>query len=310
MIYTLTANPAIDYNVSCDGLAPNTVTRTRNAVYTPNGKGLNVSFTLDHFGIPTAILGFFAGFSGRFIVEGARERGVEVHPVWTEGITRVNVFLNAGDDTEYNMVNAGAAIDVADEQAMFDLIDGLEELDCLVISGSLPPNASEGFLRGVIERVRARGAEFVLDISSPQLAELLALQPLLIKPNDDELRDIFGIEVSGGDDASVEAAMRELHERGAKNVLLTLGGDGAYFSNGEHLWFANRTFDVKVLSTVCAGDSSLAALLSIWASEPERVEDALRRSMATGANVVECAGLGDFAHVEDYEQGISVRLVR
>ena len=310
MIYTLTANPAIDYNVSCDGLAPNTVTRTRNAVYTPNGKGLNVSFTLDHFGIPTAILGFFAGFSGRFIVEGARERGVEVHPVWTEGITRVNVFLNAGDDTEYNMVNAGAAIDAADEQAMFDLIDGLEELDCLVISGSLPPNASEGFLRGVIERVRARSAEFVLDISSPQLAELLALQPLLIKPNDDELRDIFGIEVSGGDDASVEAAMRELHERGAKNVLLTLGGDGAYFSNGEHLWFANRTFDVKVLSTVCAGDSSLAAFLSIWASEPERVEDALRRSMATGANVVECAGLGDFAHVEDYEQGISVRLVR
>ncbi len=310
MIYTLTANPAIDYNVSCDGLAPNTVTRTRNAVYTPNGKGLNVSFTLDHFGIPTAILGFFAGFSGRFIVEGARERGVEVHPVWTEGITRVNVFLNAGDDTEYNMVNAGAAIDAADEQAIFDLIDGLEELDCLVISGSLPPNASEGFLRGVIERVRARGAEFVLDISSPQLAELLALQPLLIKPNDDELRDIFGIEVSGGDDASVEAAMRELHERGAKNVLLTLGGDGAYFSNGEHLWFANRTFDVKVLSTVCAGDSSLAAFLSIWASEPERVEDALRRSMATGANVVECAGLGDFAHVEDYEQGISVRLVR
>ena len=310
MIYTLTANPAIDYNVSCDGLAPNTVTRTRNAVYTPNGKGLNVSFTLDHFGIPTAILGFFAGFSGRFIVEGARERGVEVHPVWTEGITRVNVFLNAGDDTEYNMVNAGAAIDAADEQAIFDLIDGLEELDCLVISGSLPPNASEGFLRGVIERVRARGAEFVLDISSPQLAELLALQPLLIKPNDDELRDIFGIEVSGGDDASVEAAMRELHERGAKNVLLTLGGAGASFSNGEHLWFANRTFDVKVLSTVCAGDSSLAAFLSIWASEPERVEDALRRSMATGANVVECAGLGDFAHVEDYEQGISVRLVR
>lgn len=310
MIYTLTANPAIDYNVSSDGLSPNTVTRTRDAVYTPNGKGLNVSFTLDHFGIPTAILGFFAGFSGRFIVEGARERGVEVHPVWTEGITRVNVFLNAGDDTEYNMVNAGAAIDASDERAMFELIDGLEGLDCLVISGSLPPNTSEGFLHGVIERVRARGAEFVLDISSPQLADLIALRPLLIKPNDDELRDIFGIEVSGGDDASVEAAMRELHGRGVKNVLLTLGGDGAYFSNGEHLWFANRTFDVQVLSTVCAGDSSLAAFLSVWAAEPARVEDALRRSMATGANVVECAGLGDFAHVDAYEPRILVRRVR
>mgnify|MGYP000217164744 FL=1 len=92
MIYTLTANPAIDYNVASDGLEPNTVTRTRDAVYTPNGKGLNVSFTLDHYGVPTTILGFFAGFSGRFIVEGAEELGVPVRPVWTEGITRVNVF--------------------------------------------------------------------------------------------------------------------------------------------------------------------------------------------------------------------------
>ena len=295
MIYTLTPNPAIDYNICCDGLQPNTVTRTRGAVYTPNGKGLNVSFTLDHYGVDTAILGFFAGFSGRYIVEGARELGVDIKPVWTEGITRVNVFLNAGPDTEYNMVNAGAAITAADEQAMFDLISGLEDLDCLVISGSLPPNASEGFLRGAIERVRAKGAQFVLDISSPQLAEL---------------RDIFGIDVIAGDDASVADAMAELHARGAQNVLLTLGGAGAYFSNGEHLWFSNRTFDVEVRSTVCAGDSSLAAFLSIWFAKRDRVEDALRRSMATGVNVVECAGLGDFAHVEEYEKGIDIRPVK
>lgn len=309
MIYTLTPNPAIDYNISCDGLESNTVTRTRDAVYTPNGKGLNVSFTLNHYGTSTAILGFFAGFSGRYIVDGARELGVDVLPVWTEGITRVNVFLNAGVGTEYNMVNAGAAITLEDERAMFDLVEGLDDLDCLVISGSLPPNASEGFLRGVIERVRARGGQFVLDISSPQLAELLELKPLLIKPNDDELRDIFGIDVHAGDDSSVAAAMADLHARGAQNVLLTLGGDGAYFSNGEHLWFANRTFDVQVRSTVCAGDSSLAAFLSVWFAERDRVEDALRRSMATGANVVECAGLGDFAHVSEYEKGIEVRLV-
>lgn len=310
MIYTLTPNPAIDYNICCDGLQPNTVTRTSGAVYTPNGKGLNVSFTLDHYGVDTAILGFFAGFSGRYIVEGARELGVDVKPVWTEGITRVNVFLNAGPDTEYNMVNAGAAITAADEQAMFDLISGLEDLDCLVISGSLPPNTSEGFLCGAIERVRAKGAQFVLDISNPQLAELLELEPLLIKPNDDELRDIFGIDVTAGDDASVADAMAELHARGAQNVLLTLGGAGAYFSNGEHLWFSNRTFDVEVRSTVCAGDSSLAAFLSIWFAKRDRVEDALRRSMATGVNVVECAGLGDFAHVEEYEKRIEVRQVK
>ena len=195
MIYTLTANPAIDYNVSCDHLDANTVTRTRDAVYSPNGKGLNVSFTLDHYNVPTTILGFFAGFSGRFIVEGARERGVEVKPIWTEGITRVNVFLNAGEGVEYNMVNAGAAITPADEDAMVDLISSLADLDCLVISGSLPPNTSNGFLRRVLETVRAKGSRFVLDISSTQLIDLLELEPLLIKPNDDELRDIFGLDV-------------------------------------------------------------------------------------------------------------------
>ena len=222
MIYTLTANPAIDYNIACDGLSANTVTRTRDAVYTPNGKGLNVSFTLDHYGVDTTILGFFAGFSGEFIVKGAEALGVPVKPVWTDGITRVNVFLNAGPDTEFNMVNAGAAINAANEQEMFDLIDSLDDMTCLVISGSLPPNTSEGFLAEVLRRVKAKGADFVLDISSHQLADLIAMEPLLIKPNDDELLDIFGIKVSGGDDESVKGAMAELHAKGAKNVLLTL----------------------------------------------------------------------------------------
>ena len=309
MIYTLTANPAIDCNISCDGLEANTVTRTRDAVYTPNGKGLNVSFTLHHCGVPTTILGFFAGFSGRFIVEGAEAEGVPVKPVWIDGITRVNVFLNAGPETEYNMVNAGAAVTPEDEAKMFDLIDSLEDLSCLVVSGSLPPDTSRDFLPEVIRRVKAKGGEFVLDISSRQLKELVAQGPLLIKPNDDELKGIFGIEVDGEDDESVKGAMAELHARGVKNVLLTLGGAGAYFSNGEHIWYANRTFDVKVLSTVCAGDSSLAAFLSVWHDAPEKVEEALRVSMATGANVVECAGLGDFAHVDEYKAKIEVREV-
>ena len=182
-------------------------------------------------------------------------------------------------------------------------------MTCLVISGSLPPHTSDDFLNQVIARVKAKGAEFVLDISSPKLAELVAEQPLLIKPNDDELLDIFGLKVAGGDDESVKAAMAELHAKGVKNVLLTLGGAGAYFSNGEHIWFANRTFDVELLSTVCAGDSSLAAFLSVWHDDQTAVEDALRLSMATGANVVECPGLGDFAKVEEYKKGIAIRQV-
>ena len=105
----------------------NTVTRTRNAVYTPNGKGLNVSFTLDHYGVDTTIIGFSPVSRASLSLKGAEALGVPVKPMWTDGITRVNVFLNAGPDTEYNMVNAGAAINEANEQEMFELIDSLDD---------------------------------------------------------------------------------------------------------------------------------------------------------------------------------------
>lgn len=309
MIYTLTANPAIDYNISCDGLTPNCVTRTRDAVYSPNGKGLNVSFALHHFGMDTAILGFFAGFSGRYIVDGARAKGVEVHPVWTDGITRVNVFLNAVD-REYNMVNAGASITPDDEEAMLRLIGSLDDLECLSISGSLPPGTSDDFLVRVVRLAGERGADVVIDISSPQLVYLLDERPLFIKPNDDELRDIFGLEVRADDDAGAVNALDALHAAGARAVLLTLGGDGAYFSEGAGVWYARCTAPVQVLSTVCAGDSALAAFLSVWYRDRSRVEDALRLAMATGANVVECAGQGDFAHVDEYRSQVEVRRIR
>ncbi|MFR5139568.1 MAG: 1-phosphofructokinase family hexose kinase [Collinsella sp.] len=291
MIYTLTANPAIDYNIACDGLAANTVTRTRNAVYTSNGKGLNVSFTLDHYGVDTTILGFFAGFSGEFIVKGAEALGVPVKPVWTDGITRVNVFLNAGPDTEYNMVNAGAAINEANEQEMFELIDSLDDMTCLVISGSLPPNTSEGFLAEVLRRVKAKGAEFVLDISSHQLADLIAMEPLLIKPNDDELLDIFGIKVSGGDDESVKGAMAELHAKGAKNVLLTLVAPVRTSPTAS-----TSGLPIAPSTSSCCRRCARRFLARCLPVRVARRSQARRgcppSSMATGANVVECPGLG------------------
>ena len=94
MIYTLTTNPAVDMNVTADRLVPNKVSRTANPVYTPNGKGLNVSFTLHHFGVESTILGFFGGFSGRYIVDRANEKGCDVKPIWVDGITRINTFIS------------------------------------------------------------------------------------------------------------------------------------------------------------------------------------------------------------------------
>ena len=308
MIYTLTTNPAVDMNVTAERLAPNVVSRTANPVYTPNGKGLNVSFTLRHFGVESTILGFFGGFSGRYIVDGAREKGCAVEPVWVDGITRINTFISLTDGSgdEYKLPNAGCPVPRAQQLEMLELLRTLPDLDVLVISGSLSPQIDPSFYDEVIDVLEERGAEFVLDISHPCLAHLIERSPLLIKPNDEELGQIFGISVA--DESEVPGALREICARGAKNVLLTMGGDGAFFTDGERVWRAGAV-KVDVLSATCAGDATLAAFLSRWVGDRDAVEPALRRAMATGANVAMCAGLGDFALVDALEGRVAIKQV-
>ena len=306
MIYTLTPNPAIDMNISSDGLAPNRITRTRDAVYSPNGKGLNVSFTLQRFGREAPILGFFGGFSGDFIIEGAREQGCAVYPVAVDGITRINVFLNTGTD-EYTLPNEGCEVPRQAQEQMLELIDTLPGLSCLVVCGSLPPGVSPTYYDELIDHVQARGGQMILDASHPHLAKLVRRKPLLIKPNDDEAEAIFGVRVT--DDQSALDALRTMHEQGCQNVLLTCGAQGAYFSNGRQVWQANAA-KVRILSTACAGDAALAAFLSVWYERRDAVEEALVRAMATGANVAMSAGLGDFGLVEELARQIAVHRLR
>lgn len=264
-----------------------------------------MSFTLKHFGIEAPILGFFGGFSGDFVVAGARERGCVVHDVAVEGITRINVFLNTGTD-EYVLPNAGCPVSREAQDEMLLLIDRLPELDCLVVSGSLPPGVEPSYYDELFDHVQARGAELVLDASHPHLADLVARGPLLIKPNDEEAATIFGVELACDDDAL--KALRLMCGRGTRNVLLTCGANGAYFSDGIHAWHASAAH-VPMLSTACAGDAALAAFLSVWYWNRDAVEAALVRAMAAGANVVASAGLGNFAQVDELSKQIVVRQI-
>lgn len=305
MIYTLTPNPAIDLNVTADKVVPNEISRTRDAVYSPNGKGLNVSFTLQHYGIQAPILGFFGGFSGEYIVRGARKRGCVVHSIAADGITRINTFVTCGTD-EYAFPNAGCPVSCHHQREMLSLIDSLPELDCLVVSGSLPPYVKPEFYDSLIEHVHGRGGEIVLDTSHRHLSKLVKLGPLLIKPNDDEIEKIFDARVD--DTSDVLKVLRLIHMRGCQNVLLTLGDRGSYFSDGDCVWYANAA-RVDAYSSVCAGDATLAAFLSIWFFDRAAVSKALIRAMATGANVAMCAGLGDFSQVEELTRQIHARRI-
>lgn len=306
MLYTLTTNPAIDMNIGTQGIQKNIVNRTYDTVYTPNGKGLNVSFVLGHFNIQSKILGFFGGFSGFYIVEESQKRGFQVLPVWIEGITRINIFLNDMQD-EYKFVNAGAYVYEQKQKEMLKMIEFQKDMDILSISGSLSPGIEDSFYDELLQLCEKKGTKIILDISSKKLVGLLKYKPYLIKPNDEEIKDIFHIDMK--DEQDIIDVLLMLHELGAQNILLTLGEKGAYFYNGKEILYASA-HPITLLSSACAGDTALGAFLSVWLENEDDIEQALRRSAAAGANSAESNAIGDLAKVEEYEKNIIIRKVK
>ena len=301
MIHTLTLNTAIDMNIFCGSLQPSTVNRTQRTEYCPNGKGVNVSLVLNHFQQPTHVMGIFGGFTGRYIVEELKKQKINVTPSWVQAATRINVFINDGSN-EYKLVNTGAPIDDECKQQIIQHLDCIRPGDYLVISGSLPPGIESLFYAEVMSLCEQRGGEVILDISHPALRQLLELNPLLIKPNDDELKEIFNLQVENTQ--QVRYAMRTLHQLGARNVLLTLGAKGLYFSDGRRLWFASAP-EIELVSSACAGDAALGAFLSQWLNGGD-IPEALALASATGADVAASAGLGKLNRLEELLQQVQI----
>ncbi|RXJ15744.1 1-phosphofructokinase [Lelliottia nimipressuralis] len=301
MIYTLTLNAAVDMNIFSAPLRPAIVNRTQHTEYCPNGKGVNVSLVLQHFATPSHILGIFGGFTGRYIVDQIRLRKIAITPAWVSEPTRINVFIHDGQQ-EYKLVNPGTWIDDECKQQILDHLSPLQNGDYLVISGSLPPGIESRYYAEIMALCQQKGCEVILDISHPALRQLLEFQPLLIKPNDDELREIFGLRVDSPE--TLKQAMRTLHQLGARHVLLTLGARGMFFSDGQSQWFCPAPA-IALISSACAGDAALAAFLSVWLPGGS-VLDALTLASATGADVAGSAGLGLLNRIEHLRTHLKV----
>lgn len=308
MIYTLTTNPAIDMNICTNSIERKIVNRTHDAVYSANGKGLNVSFVLKHFGVDSKVLGFFGGFSGKYIIEETKKKNIEIFPVEVEDTTRINIFLNDGEG-EFKFVNSGSFVEKQKQEEMLQMIESFDDIEYLSISGSLPPGIDPSYYEEILKICEKRNIKVILDISSPKLKCLLKYKPFLIKPNDEEIEGIFGIIVR--DEEDIKDVVKYLHEQGAQNVFLTLGEKGSYFYNGKNTYYASA-HEVKLLSSACAGDSALAGFLSIWLDDidnEKNIEQALKRASATGANVAESNAIGDLKKVEEYMNEIKIRRV-
>jgi 1-phosphofructokinase family hexose kinase len=223
-IYTCTFNPAIDHFIQLDKINNKEVNRSKHNEMMANGKGINVSYVLNDLGAKTTALGFNGGFSGKYIVETLDSLNIKNDFVQVDEPTRINVFLNTGDEN-IKIVNGGFNVKEKQIDEMIKKIENIEPNSLIVFSGSIPKGA-EGLLIKAAKICNDRKIHFICDTSHKDLKEILKYKPLLIKPNDEELEEIFNFKINNKSDV-IEAG-NKLKKLGAQNVAITLGEKGSY----------------------------------------------------------------------------------
>ncbi|MBR1764303.1 MAG: 1-phosphofructokinase [Ruminococcus sp.] len=259
MVYTVTFNPAIDYVVRTEGLALGEVNRARGEQLFFGGKGINVSAVLSELGVATRALGFTAGFTGEAIEQGLAAAGIETDFIrLPAGNSRINVKIKAAEETELN--GCGPDIDSGSLEKLFKKLDGLQGGDVLVLAGSIPPSLPSDVYERILARLSGREIRAVVDATGDLLLNVLKYRPFLIKPNDHELGALFGVALEGM--ADIEKYARRLRELGARNVLVSMAGDGALLVDEQGLVHTCGVCRGEVRNSVGAGDSMVAGFVA------------------------------------------------
>ncbi|MDQ0047780.1 1-phosphofructokinase [Paenibacillus polymyxa] len=277
MIYTVTLNPSIDYIVEVDDLKLGDLNRMKRDLKLPGGKGINVSRVLNQLGADSTAIGFLGGFTGRFIDDTLREESIKTDFVMIEDDTRINIKLKHGDETEIN--GLGPVIREQEADALVQKLAGLQKNDIVVLSGSIPPSLGGDFYDRLISVCQQTGAEFVIDTTGEALMKALVHKPLLIKPNHHELAELFGVTIHSKEE--IVTYGRKLLEAGAKNVLISMAGEGALFITADEVYHANVPAGT-VKNSVGAGDSMIAGFVGTLALHGDPIE-AFRAGVASGS---------------------------
>lgn len=288
MVYTVTFNPAIDYVVYTDGMEIGGVNRACDEKIYFGGKGINVSLVLSELGVKSKALGFVAGFTGAAIENGIRDKGVETDFVHLEnGFSRINVKIKANDETELN--GKGPDIDDKSLNELFKKLDALSEGDTLVLAGSIPNSMPSDIYRIILERLEGRNIRTVVDATKDLLMNVLKYKPFLIKPNNHELGEMFGVTLKTTDEIAEYAA--KLKEMGARNVLVSMAGDGALLLDENGKTYICGVCKGTVKNSVGAGDSMVAGFIA--GSAKGDYEYALKLGTAAGGATAFSYGLAE-----------------
>ncbi|WP_423215682.1 1-phosphofructokinase [Streptococcus equinus] len=300
MIYTVTLNPSIDFIVRLDNLVLDSVNRMSSDDKFAGGKGINVSRILQRLDIDNTATGFIGGFTGRFVADSLVAEGIKTDFVEVSEDTRINVKIKAGEETEIN----GAGPKISDEklEELKAILAGLSSDDTVVFAGSAPSSLGNQVYNTLIPIAKKAGAEVVCDFEGQTLLDSLNYQPLLVKPNNHELADIFGVELNGL--ADIEKYAREILAKGAKNVIISMAGDGALLVTPEAAYFA-KPIKGTVKNSVGAGDSMVAGFTGEYVKSGDPVE-ALKWGVACGTATTFSDDLATAEFIKETYQKVEV----
>lgn len=300
MIYTVTLNPSIDFIVRLDHLELGSVNRMTSDDKFAGGKGINVSRILQRLDVDNTATGFIGGFTGRFVENGLIAEGIKTNFVQVSEDTRINVKIKAGEETEIN----GAGPKISDEkfEELKAILAGLSSEDTVVFAGSAPSSLGNQVYNTLIPIAKKAGAEVVCDFEGQTLLDSLNYQPLLVKPNNHELADIFGVELNGLED--IEKYAREILAKGAKNVIISMAGDGALLVTPEAAYFA-KPIKGTVKNSVGAGDSMVAGFTGEYVKSGDPIE-ALKWGVACGTATTFSNDLATAEFIKETYQEVEV----
>ena len=279
MIYTVTFNPSLDYIVSVDDFKIGLTNRTSSELLLPGGKGINVSTVLMNLRIESTALGFIEGFTGEEVVRRLEKMGVKNGFIWIdEGFTRINLKLKSIDGMEIN--GMGPEISEEKVQLLMDKLDTLGEGDVLFLSGSIPASMPDDAYQKIMERLDGRGVRIAVDATKDLLLNVLPYHPFLIKPNNHELGEIFGVELKTRE--SVVPYAKKLQEKGAVNVLVSMAGEGAVLVAEDGSVYDTPAPKGKLINGVGAGDSMVAGFMAGY-MEKQDYKHAFHMGVASGS---------------------------
>lgn len=288
VIYTVTLNPSVDYSMYPELFREGVINRSQREAHTYGGKGINVSAMLRNLGVESTALGFVGGFSGKEIERLSRRAGIKCDFCEIRDTSRINIKIISDSETAIN--GKGPFIRLEEEQELTQKLSALSEDDTVIISGSAPESESGALLENVINA--ASHTRLIADMEGAALELAVGKKPFLIKPNREELCGLFGKEDM--DETEIASAAGELRFRGVKNVLVSLGEDGALLASDDGNIYRIRAPKVDVASTVGAGDSLLAGFLAGYA---EGAQFALGLGTAAGSATAACERIADYEDV-------------